>query len=441
MHSSKMKDRVLSLICLLVLLVVTELTLGYLLEPESYSWSYNYDVKQLEKADEDVDMILIGASRVLRTFEPAIFEEELGISRCLNAGTSMQLLSGSYYHLKYLLTKFDPEYVVLGVTWNSLLRDDSTQAKLIVDDRMGFMSPTKLMYEAQVFSMDEKSYLLDSWRFRDNFKPSAIINNIKSRVYLKNHDYIGYNAGYGSYYAGMGFVYSHQSVMTGNATTDGIQVFNTEEFDLELLSYLDKIVALCQEEGITLYLVSAPMTTAYMYSISNYQDAIDYFEEYAKNNGLLYHNTNYLKDRESFLPDTLMHDSTHVNGEGAKIISRKYAQVLKSVWDGEDTAQYFYKDFDEYATAVERIVSVSAEIETQEDRLIVHVSSLQNEDMIPEYELLLSVDGGEYESISAYSKQTEYELAIPQGDSYTIRVQARQIGNEQAYEAYQEYQY
>ena len=77
MHSSKMKDRVLSLICLLVLLVVTELTLGYLLEPESYSWSYNYDVKQLEKADEDVDMILIGASRVLRTLSQLFLKKNL----------------------------------------------------------------------------------------------------------------------------------------------------------------------------------------------------------------------------------------------------------------------------------------------------------------------------------------------------------------------------
>ena len=202
MRNSKIRYRVTSLICLLAMLIITEAVLGYVLEPESYSWSYNYDVRQLEKNDEDVDMILIGASRVLRTFEPGIFEEELGISRCLNAGTSMQLLSGSYYHLKYLLTKFNPKYVVLGVTWNSFLRDDSTQAKLIVDDRMGVFGSTKLMYEAEVFSMKEKAYLLNSWRFRDNLAPGTIINNMKSRVYLKNHDYIGYDAGYGSYYAG-----------------------------------------------------------------------------------------------------------------------------------------------------------------------------------------------------------------------------------------------
>lgn len=442
MPSSKMLRRVLSLCCLIVYLVVTESVLGYILTPESYSWSYNYDVRELEKENAAVDMIFIGASRTLRTFNPKVFEEEMHLSNCLNAGSSLQLISGTYHHLNYLLTKFKPRYVVLGVTWDGLIeRENSLQSKLIINDRMGGISANKLRYEIDVFTMEEMPYLLDSWRFKNYFEADAIRNNLDSRNNLKKNNYIGADFGIGSYYAGKGFVYSHSTISNGNTPMLEAKSFCVDNIDSEKLSYLNKIVKLCKDNDIVLCMVSAPMTVARMYQIDGYSEAVEWYENYAKENGILYHNTNYLKDREAFLPDNMMHDFNHVNGKGAEVVSTKYAEILKKELDGKNTKDYFYKNFEEFAESVERIAATGANIKVTGNTLNITVDSVHNTDVIPEYEILLSLDGNEYCVQQTYSVKTSYTLELPQCKEYTIRVNARQAGSDAVYEAYQEYEY
>lgn len=432
--------RFLSIGCLIVYLFATESVLSYVLETQSYSSFYNYEMKQIEDQGTEINMIFIGASRVYRSFVPEIFETELGVSNVLNAGTSSQLISSTYYYLKYLLSRFSPEYIVVGVTWDQLLVENDTQAKLIVKDRMK-MSLDKLRYEQAAFNLNEKIYLLNSYRYREYLDPELIQKNLEDRRELKRNAYRDVDEGIKEYYADSGFVYSYRSVREGNIPLRSIGGFERNNIKEESLEYLNKITQLCKEKNIQLFLVSAPITTARMYQIEHYQDAVEYYKTYAQENGLVYHNLNYLKGREVFLPDAYMHDSNHVNGKGAEVTSLEYAEVLKRALAGEDTSEYFYKDFEEFSKSVERVVAVGADMELQGNQLNVTVDSLQNIDETPEYEILLSVDGGEYNVMQEYSTKTEYTIERPECTKYTIRVNARRVGSDAEYEAYQEYEY
>ena len=108
--------KILNIITFICILLIGEFVLTITLEPTSYANYFNHDIKVIEETDADVNMIFVGASRVYRSFVPGIFEEKLGMDTVINAGSSSQSISGSYYQLKELLNKFEPSYVVLGVT-------------------------------------------------------------------------------------------------------------------------------------------------------------------------------------------------------------------------------------------------------------------------------------------------------------------------------------
>ena len=63
---------------------------------------------------------------------------------------------------------------------------------------------------------------------------------------------------------------------------------------------------------------------ALYYESAGYQDAVDFYNNYAEENGIVYYNLNYLKGREEIFPDSVMHDDNHLNGEGWQQNQVKY---------------------------------------------------------------------------------------------------------------------
>ena len=142
-------------------------------------------------------------------------------------------------------------------------------------------------------------------------------------------------------YKDNGFIYSYQ--------TDGVEdygdaFFDPEKIDPANVKILEDIIKLCEENDVRLFLVSAPTSMMSLYRIADYQAAVDYYEDFAASHGLSYVNLNYLKDRETWLGDELMFDFNHVNGEGAELVSKKYAEYLNAVIHGQEPPEMFYAD-------------------------------------------------------------------------------------------------
>ena len=179
-----------------------------------------------------------------------------------------------------------------------------------------------------------------------------------------------------------------------------------------------------------------------LYSIENYQGAVDFYTMYAEEKGIIYHNLNYLLDREEIFPDEMMLDYNHLNGEGAYRVSKIYAEILKKDMQNIDTSDYFYEDFDDLKKDVHRIVAVNGDITMDEAKTgLAHVviTSLQNEDVTPQYQLEISTSGGDnYEVVVEWTEESEWDISVPMGQEYIIKVRAK-TGNEGDAEAYQIY--
>ena len=427
--------KILNIITFICILLIGEFVLTITLEPTSYANYFNHDIKVIEETDADVNMIFVGASRVYRSFVPGIFEEKLGMDTVINAGSSSQSISGSYYQLKELLNKFEPSYVVLGVTGDALWGEYYTQANLIVSDRLhGY---NRLSYVFDVFKPEDYPYFfLNSYRFRNNLSPRAIINNIKSKTKLISDKYKDDSSKL-EYYCDTGFVYSNAAYIAGNVEIKS-PIEANREMNLGELQYLDKMVELCHNKNITLYLVTAPTTMMRIYNSPDYEYAHKWYADYAEKHNLIYRNLNLLKHRETLIPDTLMHDYNHLNGEGAMVISDIYADILKADMSGKSVDEYFHTSLDELDVEVNRVIAVKADIEEKNSTLIIDVDSLHSERYTPQYSVHISNGSEEYKTVVEWTSDTSFIIDVSEYKDYSVMVRARIgiLGEAEAFQCY-----
>ena len=422
---NKIFRRIVSILLLLCLFILLDTGVGELLRPVTYTTSFNHDLSVIEKAGQPVDMVFVGGSRIFYSFVPRVFEESLGLDCVLNAGSASQPLCATYFELKDLIERFHPRHVVIGVAWNQLLNTVTLQSRLIVYDRLSLRN--RLLMAAECFEVSELPYLLATYRFKDNLDPETIrIQQEAKRKLAENNDEP--YAAEGEYYADKGFVYDSQSYKTGTIPIQDYRTFSRKRIQEDRLKYLDACIDLCRKNGIEVTLISGPTTMMRIYTIDHYQSAVDYFMEYAEEKKVPYYNMNYLVGREDFLPDELMRDYNHTNGEGGRVVSEKLAEILKNAADGNDVSSYFYENLDALKKDVHRIVAVDADIKADPDdahHYHVAITSVQNEDVEVVYRLLIKYSGEEkFRVVQNWTAESNLEFYLEKEKNCAVRVEA-----------------
>lgn len=403
------RKRIFSLLWLLITLIAGRALILYLIEPVDYSIFFNRILKNKAEAHQDhIDLVFAGASRTLRTFDPVVFEEITGLDCVFNAASGLQPIESSYYMLKEILSRYHPQYVVLGVSWDGLLESNSTLAKVIVLDRLH--GKNKLEYLFNAFTPDEYLNAVSLiYRFRNNFNAETIRENLQEKQELEQN---GYTQRFSppDLYPDNGFIYSYQ---TGDIPNYAPIRYDPEKIDPKKAEILEKIADLCLENGSRLFLVSAPTTVMTLYRVAGYQQAVDYYAAFAEARGINYVNLNYLRGREEWLGDNLMFDFNHVNGEGAERVSRKYAEYLDALIRGkEQPDDLFYSDLAAFQSEVHRIIAVGANISVTDLQAHIRISSTQTDGITPLYRIQISQDDETYSPLTDWTDQTEFVFDV-----------------------------
>ena len=421
---NKVLKRIASLLLLLGFFILLDVGMGELLSPPTYATCFNHDVAAIER-EGGADIVFVGASRVYRTFVPQVFEDVLGVRCVVNAGSSTQPICGTYWELKDLVERLHPKRVFIGVTWDQLTKAPELQARLIVIDRLSLKN--RLQMSASCFGLSEMSYLLDTYRFKDNFVTNRIRANIMEKRKLAASNYAVFDKK-SEYYADTGFVHGGKSFAQGNIPVKSTPTFSEEKIKPENVAYLDACVRLCKDRGIDVALVSGVTTVMRMYAIRRYQAAVDWFTAYARDQQIPYYNLNYLVGREDFLPDDMMYDNNHTNGKGAREVSERFAQILKREDAGEDVSSCFYPNLDAMKRDVRRIVSVRADIAPAAGGGLHYATSLfslQNDDVRPLYRLLgRQWEKSEFGLLQDWTPETNLDFTLPAPGAWTLRVEA-----------------
>ena len=438
---NKILRRIISVLLLICFFILFDTGMKELLSPIYFADYFIHDIELIEKSGQDVDILFIGASRTLKSFAPQIFENIMGVNCVLNAGSGAQPICATYYELKDLIERVHPHRVFIGVAWDLLKSSGTTQGKLVVYDRLSLAN--KLLMAMDCFSWEEKCYMSATYRFKDNFTIEKIMSNIEEKNALISSNFL-YHHLKTNYYSDKGFVVYSRSYETGNIPIKKPGSFSEKKIKEENLKYLDACIELCQKNGIEVSLVSGATSVMRLYSIGNYQKAVDYFKNYAEKWNIAYYNLNYLVGREDFLPDECMFDDNHVNANGAYKLSEKLAEILLKADQGEDVSSYFYKNLKAMKKDVHRIVAVGAEFEKDSNKKNLYhatVTSLQNDDVEVIYRLLGKRNGeDEFEVLHDWTNETQIDFSLKAKTKYTLRIEA--ASPDESYQhAFQEYSY
>ncbi|MBQ6560456.1 MAG: hypothetical protein IJL85_06460 [Erysipelotrichaceae bacterium] len=397
-----MMKRILSLFMIVLMTAVFAFALGKALTPVTYADFYNHEMNLLEDSGTEIDLLMVGDSRLYSSFDARIFEEELGLDNVVVASTASQPICGSYYIMKDMIERMKPKKILLGLDCGEMMEEDKVQGMMLVIDRLS--RKNKLEMFRHCFYGTDLFYMLDLYRYRNNL--DDLFDNIWARKAMVANNWVQEDDG-DSYYCYKGFIYRHGSVETGNMPMYSHSTFSEDSILPTNVEYLNRCIQLCRDNNIELELLSAPTTVMRMYYVDHYDEAVKYYQRVADENGLVYHNLNYLMDRETILPDEMMCDYNHTNGEGAKVVSRLYAEILKKEAAGEDVSGYFYPTYEDFLESVHRIVATDAKIKREGDSINLTLRSLHN----PDVKVLYQVETGNGEVLIPWTEKTEHAIS------------------------------
>lgn len=308
-----------------------------------------YAKNDLEEQKGKLDMLFCGTSIVHNSFQPQVFDEELGVNS-FNIASSMQPLSGTYHFLLETLDTNPVETVFLGITPAMLLKDsENIDTETGVFDRMTTLKG-KINY--LIDSCDEQNYtslLFYSTRNKaKNFSVFDVDNIIENVSYKLSDNYKQNIPPENCNYVYKGYI-AMDKVFSGTLSSREARRAQKEEekWAKEKIykknrKYLDKIIKLCKDREVDLNLVIVPVPNIYLEAMEGGAELMhNYIGEIAEKEKLDFYDFNYYKYNKEEFTDECFRDYYHMNATGAERFSAKLAEIYLADENDEDMDKYF----------------------------------------------------------------------------------------------------
>ncbi|MDR1540632.1 MAG: hypothetical protein LBU32_22045 [Clostridiales bacterium] len=320
----------------LALSILSAIGLGLLYEGVAAKNKVNAWSKQrfedFYNLEDELDMIFIGSSHSYCTFAPEIISGLMGISS-FQLGMPLQHPDSTYFTLLEALSFQSPSAVVMEVYWDVLDEDfEVKQAdalfQVIRNDSL------KERYIREVFPWNEKiKYNIAAIRFQQDFLAYAnskvktaaeraleISNNVEAQAGEERYAY-------------RGFMYcDYQMLESEYGPTNQFAGFDGKNWTFSKVQkqYLSRIAELCEDRGIELFFVTAPVAPVSMDFISNYDAVHDAVSAFAKSKGIPYLDFNIANAMESLFDNSNFRDDAHLNYSGAEIACEYFSRWMEA---------------------------------------------------------------------------------------------------------------
>ena len=352
MRSSKMIKRFFKVIAVSLVFVLVQSAAAFALEPVMYGHWVKHDLK--EQADI-IDTVYLGTSKVYSSLDPKVIDAELG-SYSLNCGTASQTVKGSYYYLRQLMTQASIKQVIYDLSCYQFSEakpedQDTLAHRMIILDRI--TDPiVRAQYIAGCFDIDELvNVFFPAYFYKNN--TYSIIPTVKMKLSDTYRNYGYYESAENAHYDERGFIVMDR-VATEQELVDNLDLNDySNTFDKESIEYFDKMVQLCKDNDIELFLISIPVTELLMKKTGNYDIYHNLFVSLAQKNNLKYYDFNFYKRRAAELKDTDYFENVHLNYGGAEKVSKWIGEVLSESKNGSDLSEDFYTSRTEVLQAID----------------------------------------------------------------------------------------
>lgn len=309
-----------------LLLVLSLLTPVFV--PKSYGvWATTSVLDGFYELEEDsIDVLFLGSSQIMTAVSPMQIYEETGITS-YSLGTEQQNLVTTYYWLKEALDYQKPKVVILDTLFLYPYYSDSAlnSKEEFVRKSLDYMkwSPNKWEAITTVCSLDEnheiQNYIFPFLRYHSRWS-DLTVSDFTYAFSDKENPLKGFS------------IITEKEVLEFSGFTDTDSTEAAEPLETMEL-YFEKIVSLCEEEGITLVLLKTPRGNGSFNEASH-----NGIQQLADRHQLTFidFNEKSLFDEIQFDPSNDYLDVSHVNYYGAEKITHYLADYLSSTYSLDD---------------------------------------------------------------------------------------------------------
>ncbi len=420
---TKMK-RIAASILFCVILIACGKFFRYILNDDTSSYTRIMFHEMYEQ--DNIDVLFVGSSHCYRSIIPEIMDAELGVNT-FNAGTSSQQLDGSYMVIKEAERHNDIDHIYLELYYNGAFsvyknRSQMTQTYIISD----YLKPSidKIQYLLNASSKEHyiNSFILARRNWSKIFEEDYIKNLIirKASDDYKNYEYT-YVTRETEWYSGKGYVANKQYVEDWNFFSNaGYDKINLDNVSRDWLATLEDIIDFCDKRGISLTLISAPMSNYLLAGSENYDEYIALVKELVSDTDVEYYDFNLCRDEYFPNKSELFKDNDHLNCDGAEIFSHLLAAFI----NGEiQETELFYNSYQEKINNLAPTVfGVSYHDERNDNwEKIRNCKIVSTGNSFLEYEIVLTSENGETKILQEYSDNRFFTVTPEEHGTITIR--------------------
>lgn len=275
--------------------------------------------EELEDVDKDFDVQLFGPCHSYTTFNPIQFQEEYGIES-YNMANPNEIIPVTYLNMIEQFKNYTPKVAVVEV-WGVNAYES------YVSYNQTFNETFPISLEILPFSK-EKLEVINDFETVDKYNESIYLSKYKSRIFDHDISVIDYDYDFNEtsnlYFDEMDWLYIE---MENRFEHNGFKLnepVNIEAYpevqnyveddeiipvDSKLMKYVDKIIALCEENGVELIFYRAP----YLSEINEMKRA-NYLRDYFDEKGIPFYD---LEKELEFDYTEDFNDTHHLSSYGA----------------------------------------------------------------------------------------------------------------------------
>lgn len=417
-------------ILFLSLILILDAIVGFLLQPVAY-YGY-YANKDMKNAAGTIDTVFLGSSWTYLDYNCKQYDEVMG-TVSFNAGSSGQTIIDSYFYLNEILKENPVKTVYFNIHHLKLQNPKSRYSSPVVNDRLTGLNRIKHIMASSDINIVQ--YFMKSYRYRDNLSIANISNNVQKKLSQEYKNGVWFERVDGQSYDSMGYIFSDLQLKQGNnekftAVDSTWKIFDIKEDNVK---YFSKIISLCKKENINLILITPPFTRGFLQSTLGYNEFANYMDGVAKENNLEYIDFNRLKNTP-FWKDNLFTDTTHLNTEGAKVLTSLLCQFRN-----QSRKLDFWERYNERLDLYDICGGVKLKAEKYNDNILLQAKAANETDMKVLYRYKkLNKDTNEWEILDDYSSKNTIVIDNVDEKNEEYRVECKNLNSLQDFDAYSE---
>ncbi len=201
-----------------------------------------------------------------------------------------------------------------------------------------------------------------------------------------------------------------------------------EIVDVSMRNTLEKMKRLCDKNKCQLIVIMVPPIQQIVLGDQKYASYSKTTEEICNDNKIPFYHFAYAK--EGLLPDLTdyFYNSTHINGDGAKIFSVSLARLLKEYLAGKDVSAYFYTP-EAYLETKDYILNGWYTEKKEGSQITYTADSIYGSSVKPEYCFTAVDEDGEEILLQDYYSVRQCTIPEDEMKDKTIRIKIRNAAN------------